>query len=230
MTKVAVVLSGCGVFDGTEIHEAVSVLIHLSRLGASYECFAPDMEQAQVIDHTTGKPDAGAKRNVLVESARIARGRIRPLRDLKAEGFDAVFFPGGFGAAKNLSTFATAGKECMVQPQVERVVKAFREAGKPIGMCCIAPVIAARVLGKSAGGPGCSVTIGDDAATASAVEAMGASHVNRAVTEANVDHDHLLVTTPAYMYDAPVHEVYEGIGQMVDRTLALVGSGAGTTR
>ncbi len=230
MPKVAVVLSGCGVFDGTEIHEAVSVLIHLSRLGAEYTCFAPDMDQKQVINHLTGKPAAGETRNVLVESARIARGHIRPLRDLNAAEFDAVVFPGGFGAAKNLSDFASAGARCTVNKDVERVVNAFHGARKPVGMCCIAPVIAARVLGAGAGGPGAKVTIGDDAGTAAAIEAMGSQNVVKPVTEALVDSPNQLVTAPAYMYDAPVHAVFQGIGEMVERTLALIEAPAPVAR
>lgn len=230
MAKVAVVLSGCGVFDGSEVHEAVSILIHLSRLGAEYTCFAPDIDQQQVINHLTGKPAPGETRNVLVEAARIARGSIRPLRDLKSTDFDAVVFPGGFGAAKNLCNFATAGAECAVNPDVERVVKAFHEAHKPVGMCCIAPVIAARVLGTAAGGPGAKVTIGDDAGAAAAIEAMGSRNVVKPVTEALVDTSNQLVTAPAYMYDAPVHAVFQGIGEMVERTLALVDSAAPVAR
>jgi enhancing lycopene biosynthesis protein 2 len=222
--KVAVVLSGCGVFDGTEIHEAVSVLIHLSRAGAAYECFAPDMAQAHVVNHLTGEPAARESRNVLVESARIARGAIRPLDQLDPKNFDAVFFPGGFGAAKNLCDFAFKGAECAVEPGVERVVKAFHGAGKPVGLCCIAPVIAARVLGTKHGGPGVSVTIGNDAGTAGAIVAMGSKHQERAVTQACVDASRRVVTAPAYMYDAPVHAVYEGIGAMVESVLGLIGS------
>ncbi|HBS28212.1 MAG TPA: isoprenoid biosynthesis protein ElbB [Phycisphaerales bacterium] len=224
MTKAAIILSGCGVFDGSEIHEAVSVLIHLSRHGAQAECFAPDGAQPQVINHLTGQTAPGETRNMLVEAARIARGRIRPLRELHAADFDAVFFPGGFGAAKNLSSFATQGAECSVLPEVERVLREFRDAGKPIAMCCIAPVIAARVFGTRSGGPGCAVTIGDDRSTAAALGAMGARHVSKGVTQALVDEANNLVTSPAYMHAAPIHEVYEGIGEMVDRTLSLVGA------
>ncbi len=230
MPKVAVVLSGCGVFDGSEIHESVSILIHLSRLGAEYECFAPDVDQRHVINHLTGQPTADQTRNVLTESARIARGAIRPLRDLKAADFDAVMFPGGFGAAKNLSTFATEGAQCSVNPEVERVIKSFHETGKPVGMCCIAPVIAARVLGTSAGGAGATVTIGQDSGTAAAIEKMGARNVVKPVTEAYVDAENQLVTAPAYMYDAPIHAVFQGIGEMVERTLSLVGTGVGAIR
>lgn len=222
MTKVAVILSGCGVFDGSEIHEAVSILIHLSRAGAAYECFAPDIAQAHVVNHLTQSPEAGPKRNVLVESARIARGAIKPLEQLDVSKFDAAFFPGGFGAAKNLCDFAFKGAECAVEPQVERVIKAFHAAGKPVGLCCIAPVIAARVLGTKKNGPGVTVTIGQDPGTAGAIGAMGAKHQERAVTQACIDESQRVVTAPAYMYDAPVHAVYEGIGAMVESTLGLI--------
>lgn len=226
MPTVAVVLSGCGVFDGSEIHESVAVLYHLSRLGAEYHCFAPDIEQAQVIDHYTHKPVEGEKRSVLSEAARIARGAIRPLRDLKVEDVDAVFFPGGFGAAKNLSSFATKGAGCEVNPEVERVIKAFYAAEKPVGMCCIAPVLAAKVLGKSAGGPGVTVTVGDDAGAAAAIAEMGSQNVVRPVTESYTDSSARVVTAPAYMYEAPIHEVFRGIGEMVERTLALTNAPA----
>lgn len=222
MPRVAVVLSGCGVFDGSEIHEAVSVLIHLSRAGAKYDCFAPDAEQMHVVNHLTGQP-TNERRNVLVESARIARGKIRPLAKLRAADYDAVIFPGGFGAAKNLCSFATKGAECDVSPDAARVVREFHAAGKPVGMCCIAPVIAAKVLGTKAGGPGVSVTIGSDEAAAGAIAAMGSRNVVKPVDQALVDETNKLVTSPAYMYDAPVHAVFEGIGAMVEQVLARAG-------
>jgi enhancing lycopene biosynthesis protein 2 len=223
MTQAAVVLSGCGVFDGSEIHESVSVLIHLSRLGVSASCFAPDRPQMHVVNHLTGKPADGESRNVLIESARIARGSIRPLTELHARDFDCVVFPGGFGAAKNLCDFAVRGDAMNVDPDVVRVVKDFHAAGKPVGMCCIAPVIAARVLGTKAGGPGATVTIGDDAQTAAAIGAWGSTNAVQPVTGAQVDEGNKLVTAPAYMYgDAPVHEVFEGIGKMVEGVLARV--------
>lgn len=226
MARVAVVLSGCGRGDGSEIHEAVSCLIHLSRLGASYSCFAPDGPQADVINHATGKPVAGEKRNQLVEAARIARGDIAPLNGLDPDEFDAVVFPGGFGAAKNLCTFAKDGENCTVIPDVERVIKGFQASAKPIGLCCIAPVIAAKVLGKAGGGPGCSVTIGDDAGTANAISRMGSSNVVKKVTEAVVDEKNRLSTSPAYMYgDATPHQVYEGIGRMIEQTLGMIAKG-----
>lgn len=220
MPKVAVVLSGCGKGDGSEIHESVSVLIHLSRLGAKYACFAPDQPQASVVNHLTGRP-TGETRNALVEAARIARGEIAPLAELDPDAFDAVVFPGGFGAAKNLCTFAEDGPECRVNADVERVIKGFHTRRKPIGLCCIAPVIGARVLGTGRGGPGCRVTIGSDPGVSAAIAKMGATNVPARATEAVVDEAQRVVTTPAYMCDAPVHEVYEGIGKMVERVVRM---------
>lgn len=224
MPNIAVVLSGCGRADGSEIHEAVSCLIHLARLGAAYRCFAPDAPQTDVVNHLTGEPVPGEKRNQLVEAARIARGEIAPLSTLDPAAFDAVVFPGGFGAAKNLCTFAKDGENCTVIPDVERVVKGFHAAGKPVAMCCIAPVIAAKVLGRNAGGPGCTVTIGDDQGTAAAISKMGSSNTVEPVTAAAVDPANRLATTPAYMYgSASPWEVYQGIGRMIEETLALIG-------
>ncbi|MCB9838099.1 MAG: isoprenoid biosynthesis glyoxalase ElbB [Phycisphaeraceae bacterium] len=223
MAKVAVVLSGCGVFDGSEIHEAVSTLIHLSRLGAEVHCFAPDIDQPSVVNHLTGQP-GGERRNILVESARIARGNVQPLSECHASQFDAVVFPGGFGAAMNLCDFADKGPSCSVNPDVERVLHEFHDAGKPIGMCCIAPVIAAREFGSE----GVTLTLGEESEASRAAVAMGARHQRAGVTEVVKDREHHLITTPAYMHGkAPIHQVFEGIGQMVEQTLAMAGVGAG---
>ncbi len=223
MPKVAVVLSGCGVFDGSEIHEAVSTLIHLSRLGADVHCYAPDTDHPNVVNHLTGEP-AGEQRNILVESARIARGHVSTLTDCHAKDFDAVIFPGGFGAAMNLCDFADKGPDCTVNSEVERVLHEFRDAGKPIGMCCIAPVIAAKAFGAKGG---VTLTLGDDSEASKAAEAMGATHRASSVTETVTDEANHLVTTPAYMHgQAPIHQVYEGIGQMVEQTLSMIGAHA----
>lgn len=220
--RVAVVLCGCGRADGSEIHEAVSCLIHLARLGATYHCFAPDAPQAEVINHLTGKP-AHETRNQLVEAARIARGKIAPLAELRHTDYDAIVFPGGFGAAKNLCTFAKEGPACRVDPHVERIIKDFHAAHKPIGMCCIAPVLGAKVLGSKSGGPGIKVTIGHDPGVSAAIAAWGSSNVPKDVTEACTDHDHRIATAPAYMDDhATPFQVYEGIGRMIESTLAMV--------
>ncbi|XP_062060523.1 LOW QUALITY PROTEIN: glutamine amidotransferase-like class 1 domain-containing protein 3, mitochondrial [Lepus europaeus] len=224
--KVAVVLSGCGVYDGTEIHEASAILVHLSRGGAEVQIFAPDVPQMHVIDHTKGQPAGSETRNVLKESARIARGKITDLAQLSVANHDAAIFPGGFGAAKNLSTFAVDGKDCKVHRDVERVLKEFHGAGKPIGLCCIAPVLAAKVL------RGVEVTVGHEqeeggkwphAGTAEAVKALGAKHCVKDVTEAHVDGKNKVVTTPAFMGEAALHHIHDGIGLMVKKVLELTG-------
>lgn len=216
--KIAVVLSGCGVYDGTELHEASACLVHLSRSKAEVGMFAPDENQMHVINHLTGCPAEGQSRNVLVESARIARGNVRPLGQLSAAQFDAVVFPGGFGAAKNLSTFAVDGAKMKVNKEVDRVIQDFHKAKKPVGLCCISPVLAANLI------KGCQVTIGADQGTAAAIEQMGAKHVNKNVTEALVDSAEKVVTTPAFMCEAGLHEIFDGIGAMIGEVLKLASS------
>lgn len=227
MTKrapnVAVILSGCGFLDGSEIHEAVSVLQHLSRAGALYRCFAPDTEQAQAVNHFTKEVEPRRQRNVLHESARIARGpeHISALSELDVADFDALVLPGGFGVARNLSTFAVDGKDCEVFPEVARAVQTFHAVGKPIGMCCIAPVVAARLLGTAGGGVGCRITLGGPGPATDAAKAMGAEVLTKPVLEAVVDAENRLVTTPAYMCDASAWEVFEGVGKMMASVLEM---------
>ncbi|MBN3320023.1 GAL3A protein, partial [Atractosteus spatula] len=221
--RVAVVLAGCGVFDGSEIHEASAVLVHLSRGGATVQMFAPDVDQMHVVDHLKGDPTE-EKRNVLVESARLARGDIQDLAQLKVDELDAVIFPGGFGVAKNLCDWAVKGKDCSVHSQVEAALQAFHSAKKPIGLCCISPVLAAKVI------PGCEVTVGcdnnddgrfPDAETAGTIEQLGCKHVSKEVTEAHVDEKNKIVTTCAFMCKAPLHEIFDGVGAMVQEVLKL---------
>nr|XP_033802704.1 glutamine amidotransferase-like class 1 domain-containing protein 3A, mitochondrial [Geotrypetes seraphini] len=220
--KVAVILSGCGVYDGSEIHECSAVLVHLSRACAQAELYAPNIEQKHVVDHVKGQPTED-KRNVLVESARIARGNIKDLADLNVNKLDALIIPGGFGVAKNLSTWAVDGKDCTVTKTVENTIKAFHTAKKPIGLCCIAPVLAAKTI------PGCELTVGHDtecekwpyAKTADAMKELGCKHVNKHVDEIHVDSKNKLVTTSAFMCNAPIHEIFDGIGNMVKEVLKL---------
>jgi enhancing lycopene biosynthesis protein 2 len=213
--KIAVVLSGCGVFDGAEIHEATLTLLALNRQGAEYECYAPDVDQAHVINHITGE-EMTEKRNVLVESARIARGEIKDLKDFDAAAVDAVIFPGGFGAAKNLSSFAFDGPQCTVQPDVVRVVGDMVDAGKPIGALCIAPAAMARIL------DGAEMTIGQDAGVAEAIEAMGCRHVSAMHGEVVVDEKLKLVTTPCYMIDSTIGQIADGAENTVKTILEML--------
>lgn len=209
--QIGVVLSGCGVYDGSEIHEAVLTLLAIDRAGAEAVCCAPNIKQAHVINHLTGEESQGESRNVLTESARIARGKIRDVASVKAEELDALIFPGGFGAAKNLCNYAFNGTECSVNPDVARLARDVHTAGKPIGVVCIAPVLAAKLFG----GEHPDITIGTDKNTAKDIEKLGAKHVACPVTEFVVDKQRKLVSTPAYMLAQSIKEAAEGIEKLV---------------
>jgi len=211
---ILVVLSGCGLYDGAEIHESVITLLSIARAGASYTIAAPDKDQMHVINHATGDV-SGERRNVLVESARIARGNITALGEISAADYDAVFLPGGFGAAKNLCTFATEGPECTIDADVARVLNEFHAAGKPIGAVCIAPAVIVRALG------GITVTIGSDPGTASALASMGGTHADHPVTECHIDADNKVVTAPAYMVDTTIDQVAIGIEAAVKAVVGM---------
>lgn len=221
MAKVAVCLSGCGVFDGSEIHESVLTLLALDQAGAAYVCCAPNVDQSTVVNHLTRKPALGERRNVLVESARIARGLIEDLANVHARDVDALIFPGGLGAARNLSSFAVDGPDCSVHPEVERLIGEMIDAGKPVGAICIAPAMLARVLGRR--GLKAAVTIGTEVQTATAIEKMGARHQECGCTSFVVDSAHRVVTTPAYMLAKGPAEAFEGIRGLVGEILRLAG-------
>jgi enhancing lycopene biosynthesis protein 2 len=208
MKKFAVVLSGCGVYDGAEIHEAVLTLLAIDQAGAIYQCFAPDILQHHVVNHVTGK-EMAEKRNVLVESARIARGNIKPLSMFRAADFDALIFPGGFGAAKNLCDWAFRGANCTVDPDVDKAVKSMFEARKPIGAMCIAPVILAKLF------KGTVLTTGQDPASAGFIEQMGNKSVATNHGEVIIDPERQLYTTPCYMLDASISQIAEGTANLV---------------
>jgi enhancing lycopene biosynthesis protein 2 len=218
MKNIAVVLSGCGVFDGSEIHEACAALLAVQRAGAKALICAPTGPQLHVVDHLAGEPAADQSRDILVESARLARGEIQPLAQVRVDGLDAVLLPGGFGAAKNLCTFAVDGENCTVHPQVEVFLREAHAQGKPIGAMCIAPVILARVFGPDLKP---SLTIGNDPNTAAKVIQMGAYHVDCLPTETVVDEGNNMVTTPAYMIADNICEVFDGAAALVEKLLGL---------
>lgn len=211
---VGVLLSGCGYLDGTEIHEAVCTLLALDDAGADVVCLAPDIE-FDVVNHLSGEA-TGERRNVLQESARIARGKVQDAATVSAESLDALILPGGYGAAKNLSDFAVRGADMSVHPDVEKLVNAVHEAGKPIGAICIAPAVIAKLI------PGVRLTIGNDEGTAAALEQMGTEHCECPVTEYVVDTDKKVVSTPAYMLGPWVGDVYQGISKCVAEVLKMV--------
>jgi enhancing lycopene biosynthesis protein 2 len=219
MKTVGVVLSGCGVFDGAEIHESVITLLALDRAGAKAKCLAPDVDQLHVVNHLTGEVAEGEARNVLVESARIARGEVVDVADVMPDDIDALILPGGFGAAKNLCTFAIDGPRCRMNEDVAQLIRGMLVARKPIGAVCIAPATVAKALEGTE--MGTTLTIGNDAATAEAIEALGSRHEDCPVTQFVVDEERKVVSTPAYMLAGRISEAAEGIEKLVAKVLEL---------
>jgi enhancing lycopene biosynthesis protein 2 len=217
--KIGVVLSGSGVYDGAEIHESVLTLLAVDREGAEAVCMAPDMDQMHVINHVTNSEIPGEKRNVLVESARIARGKIRDIKTVKAGDLDALIFPGGYGAAKNLSDFAVKGENCHVHPEVARLVREMTKAKKPVGVMCIAPGMMAKIAQEN--GTHIKMTIGNDRETATALKNMGADHVDTPVTEIVVDEKNKVVSTPAYMLAQRISDAATGIEKLVKKVIGM---------
>ncbi len=215
--RVGVMLAGCGFLDGAEIHEATCTLLSLDRRGAKLVALAPDVPQLHVVDHVKGAPVEGASRSVLVEAARIVRGKIQDLSKVKANDLDALVFAGGFGVAKNLCSFAVEGRKMQVLPDVARIVRELRAAGKPMGFECISPVIAAKVLGADR----VKLTIGDDRDTAAAIESWGAQHVVCKVEEIAIDERLKVVSTPAYMLGPWIAPVAAGIDKLVSAVLEM---------
>ncbi len=213
--KIAVVLSGCGVYDGAEIHEAVMTLYALDLNNCSYQVFAPDIEQHHVVNHLTGD-EMDESRNVLIESARIARGNIKPLSEFNIADFDALMFPGGFGVAKNLSSFAFDGPDCQVNNETKEAILATHQAGKPIGALCISPVIIAKVLESV------EVTIGQDIETSEAIVKMGGVALKTKQREIAVDRKNKIVTNPCYMLDSSVVDIAEGAKNTVKAMLEMM--------
>ena len=216
MKRVAVLLSGCGVFDGTEIHESVLTLLAIAQAGAEYQCFAPNELQLHVVNHLSGEVEAEQSRNVLVESARIARGEITDITQMDVEQFDALIVPGGFGAAKNLSDYAVSGADCEVKPQVIDAVDKFKQANKPVGFMCIAPIMIPRIYGPQA-----KATIGNDKDTAFAFNCMGGQHEDAAVDQIVIDEENKVVSTPAYMLANSIIEANAGISKLVNKVLEM---------
>ncbi|WP_457575196.1 isoprenoid biosynthesis glyoxalase ElbB [Desulfomarina sp.] len=213
--SIAVILSGCGHLDGAEIHEATLTLLAIHRAGADFQCYAPDREQFHVINHITGEPTE-EKRNILIESARIARGNVKNLQDFSVENHDALVLPGGFGAAKNLSTFAFDGSDCTVDKAVAKAVTDTHSAGKPIGALCIAPVILAKLIN------GAKVTLGNDLQVEENIIKMGGTHTTTGHGEIVVDRKNRLVTTPCYMLDSRIDQIADGADNLIREILAMI--------
>lgn len=214
--KIAVILAGCGHKDGAEIHEATLSLLAIHRLGAEYQCFAPDREQHHVLNFITDE-EINEQRNILVESARIARGNIQNLNAFDAQEYDALIMPGGFGVAKNLCDFAIKGEITWIDSDLERAITSTHKAGKPIGALCISPIILAKLI------PGANLTLGAASGAAESAEAMGAVHTATGHGEIVIDESNKLVTTPCYMLDARVDQIADGAENLVKAVIDMIG-------
>ena len=217
--KIGVVLSGCGVYDGAEIHESVIILLAIDRAGAEAVCMAPNIDQMHVVNHLTGEEALGEKRNVLVEAARIARGEIKDISMIKADDIDALIFPGGFGAAKNLCTMAVKGEDAEVHPEVSRLVKEFRSNQKPQAAVCIAPAMYAKIFEEDS--TPLTLTIGNDKDWSQKIENLGSKHQDCSVKNIVTDSENKIITSPAYMLGQSISEVAEGIEKAVKELVAM---------
>ena len=215
MKKFAIILAGCGVYDGAEIHEAVMSMYAVMKNGAEYQVFAPDIAQHHVVNHLTGA-EMPESRNVLVESARIARGNIKPVAELNLRDFDALLFPGGFGVAKNLCSYAFEGADCSVNPEISILIKEAVSLRKPIGALCISPVLLAKIMGDV------TITVGPDEEDAANVKAMGANHIATQHGEVIIDDKHRLFTTPCYQLKSTIVQVAEGAENIVKAMLKVM--------
>lgn len=214
MKKIAVILSGCGVFDGSEIYESVLTLLRIEQQGSEYQCMAPDIEQLHVINHLNGEVVEGESRNVLVEAARLARGDIINLAEANSDDYAGLIIPGGFGAAKNLSDFAVNGAQSTINNQVKLFAQAMHHAGKPVGLICIAPTMTPLIFGE-----GATCTIGTDTDIAGTIETMGGSHQSCPVSEIVIDQERNIISTPAYMLAGSISEAASGTNKLVDEVL-----------
>jgi enhancing lycopene biosynthesis protein 2 len=211
MAKVALILSGCGHQDGSEIHEAVLLLLELCSQGHHYQCFAPNKAQTRVVNHHSHQA-MNESRNCLIESARIARGQISDLKELKESAFDALVFPGGFGAALNLCDYGVKRLSCSVDPDVLKAILSFYKARKPIGATCIAPIILAKALEGNA----IELTLGSSSQEQKVLQQMGIKKAQLLdVQECLSDQEHRIYTTPCYMENANISQIHQGIKKLI---------------
>lgn len=211
--RFAVILAGSGKLDGNDLHEAVLLLAAVARHGATYQCFAPDVEQHEVVDHLSGNP-MPERRSVLRESARIARGDVKPLSAFRANDFDGLLMPGGYGVAKNLCTYAFAGENCTVNAEVAAAIKEMHAQGKPIGAMCIAPIVLAKVLGHG------TITLGQPSETSHDAEKMGMTLQSSGHGQVVVDKVNHLYTTPCYMLDSTIADIWDGADALITAIMA----------
>lgn len=224
--KIGILLSGCGVYDGSEIQEAVLAMLAVKEAGHDYVCISVDKPQHHVINHLTGEA-MPEERNMMIESARIARGAVQSIRDVHPADIDAVILPGGFGAAKNFTTWAFKGPEADILPEVKLFLVNMSNVGKPICALCVSPVVVAKALEGSAIHP--SLTLGtqaekspyDIAAFSAGLRKTGAEVYEKGILELNIDTENRIVSAPCYMLETDILAVRNNIKAAVEATLVL---------
>jgi enhancing lycopene biosynthesis protein 2 len=221
MKKFAVILCGAGNLDGSEIHEATLALLAIDELNCQYQCFASDTAQGRVMNFVTGQPEVNESRNQLKEAARIARGKIKPLTDLKVQDFDALILPGGFGVAFSLCNFAEKGHQAQIQPEISEIIQVFHAAKKTIGAICISPALIALALKDKT--QNLTLTLGNEEdASGKEIEKLNCKVIPCKPDEYIIDQENLIVSTPAYMNATRISEVKNGIEKLVKAVLELL--------
>jgi len=221
---VALLLAGCGVYDGSECTEAISLILHLERHGCTFDTFAPNKDQYHTVDHTTGSATEEPRRNVMVESARIVRGKIQDIKEFDITKYDAVVAPGGFGAMKNWCSYAIDGADkYKIDDDVKKMLTDCLDAKKVLALTCIAPMLLPKIK------PGLKFTLGKIAGdnfpyagTATDAISMGANHVECDNKDIVVDEENKIVTCPAFMQDGKFYDVYVNIGMLVDKVVTMM--------
>lgn len=227
MRKVAVVLSGCGVYDGSEIHETVLTLLAIKQNGGEYQCMAPNIKQHHVLNHMSGE-ELNEDRNVLIESSRIARGDIKDINECSMDDYDALVIPGGFGAAKNLSKWAFNGPDGEINADVRRIVNEAVTQKKPVAALCMGPTLVAKSLEGS--GVSSKLTVGTTEenspyeidAISAGMESVGASPSMKSIREVEIDQNNKIVSAPCYMMDGDIVDVHNNIQLAIKEMFTLL--------
>lgn len=197
--KCALILAGCGAKDGAEITESVSLMIAFDQAHFHVQAFAPNRSFHHVIDHAADQIVESENRNMLVESARIARGNVLPLQELAEDDYDVICFAGGFGVAKNFCNFASEGKNAVLENDVKDILFRFIRAHKIVSALCISPILLA-LAAKELQLKDAKITLGDGSSEAAEiVQTWGITHEPKKVHEASIDKVNRFVTAPAYM-------------------------------
>jgi enhancing lycopene biosynthesis protein 2 len=225
--KIGVLLSGCGVYDGAEIQETVFALLAIEELGAEAICLSVNKNQHHVVNHLTGE-EMPESRNMLVEAARIARGAVHDISTFDNTQIDALVIPGGFGSAKNFTTWAFEGPNGSILPEIKELIQQCISDKKPIAALCVSPVIVGLALNQS--DLQATMTLGTDKekspyeinAFSSGLSQTGVQVEMKTIREIALDEKLKIVSAPCYMMDASIVEIRTNIQQAMQALIQLI--------